>query len=172
MGGSLPTLIGDGQLGRVIGVDLGRRRVGVAVSDAGRRVAAPRQTLLVRDEAGGIDAVLGNLVAMIDEVGATVVVVGLPLSLDGRRTEAARWAESTMQRLRDMLGDRTVVVEAFDERLTTVTANQALRLAGRQGRARRTMVDQVAAAVLLQAWLDGQARRAVRRRRRGGIGDG
>lgn len=169
MGGSSPTRTEDGLLGRVIGVDLGRRRVGVAVSDTARKMAVAHQTLLVHGEGpGALGTVLDELVALVDEIKASVVVVGLPLSLTGQRTEAARWAESAIARLRDALGERLVAVEAFDERLTTVTAHRALQAAGRRGRDRRTMVDEVAAAVLLQAWLDGQAGRAHRREDRDG----
>jgi len=155
-------LSGRSAYGRVIGVDLGERRVGVAVSDAARSMAVPYDTLSVVGEGpASLDTVLAALVALVDEIGATAVVVGLPLSLDGQRTAAARRAELAMGRLRDALGERLVTVEGFDERLTTVTAHQALAAAGWRSRARRTMVDQVAAAVLLQAWLDAQPRGAV-----------
>ncbi|MDA8073501.1 MAG: Holliday junction resolvase RuvX [Actinomycetota bacterium] len=170
---SLPELPGEGRLGRVIGVDLGRRRVGVAVSDARRTVAVPYQTLPVAgDGPDSLDPVLGALVALVDEIGATAVVVGLPLALDGRRTTAACQAEQAMDRLRGALGGRTVDVEGIDERLTTVSADRALRDGGRPGRIRRAVVDQVAATVLLQAWLDAQARRAQRGGHRPGTGGG
>jgi len=87
-------------------------------------------------------------------------VVGLPLSLDGRRRRAAVAAEEEATALRALLAPEGVDVETFDERLTTVSAERALAAAGRSGRTRRRVVDQAAAAVLLQTWLD--ARRPAR----------
>src|SRR5205085_3638545 len=81
------------------------------------------------------------------------VVIGLPLSLDGSEGPAAAWARAEASALAAALGD--VPVELYDERLTTVSAQRALVAAGVRGRNRRRVVDQVAAAVLLQAWLDG-----------------
>lgn len=145
--------------GRVLGVDLGRRRIGVAVSDSGRMLATPLATIDVAGGAGSDERSLAELVELVDEVAATVVVVGLPLALGGRPTGAAHQALATMDQLRQMLGHRDVQVVAFDERLTTVTAERALGEAGRRGQDRRRVVDQAAATVLLQAWLDGHGRR-------------
>lgn len=147
--------VGAGAPGRVIGVDLGSRRVGVAVSDAGRRMAVPRTTVVVPQDDD--EAVVGALVGLVDETGATAVVVGLPLSLDGRRGPAARAALATAERLHRALSPRAVAVETVDERLTTVTAHKQLAAAGRRSRQRRGTVDETAATVLLQAWLDRQA---------------
>ncbi len=90
------------------------------------------------------------------EVDAGLVVVGLPLSMDGTEGSAAKAALAEAQALRDLLD---VPVELQDERLTTVTANRSLTEAGVTGRRRRKAreagaVDQAAAAVLLQSWLD------------------
>jgi putative Holliday junction resolvase len=82
------------------------------------------------------------------------VVVGLPLSLNGRRGPAARAAQADADELARRLAPRGIAVETFDERLTTVTAARSLRDAGRKSRNQRTRIDQSAAAVLLQAWLD------------------
>jgi putative holliday junction resolvase len=82
------------------------------------------------------------------------VVIGLPLSLDGSEGPAAAWARGEASALAAALGD-DVPVELYDERLTTVSAQRSLVAAGVKGRNRRRVVDQVAAAVLLQAWLDG-----------------
>lgn len=90
---------------------------------------------------------------VVGELEAEVVVVGLPLSLDGSRGPAALRAESDAATLRALL---TVPVEFVDERLTTVSANRALQAAGVRGPARRRVVDQVAATILLQSWLDGR----------------
>jgi len=135
----------------VVGLDLGERRVGVAVSDRGGTVAVPHSTLA---RTGDPAADRAALVALVDELGAELVVVGLPLSMDGRRGPAARAAAAEADALAAALSPRPVPVETFDERLTTVTAERHLAEAGRRGRARRRVVDQSAAAVMLQAWLD------------------
>ncbi|MBV9285545.1 MAG: Holliday junction resolvase RuvX [Acidimicrobiia bacterium] len=132
--------------GRVLGLDLGTRRIGVAVSSG--TIATPHSVL----ERGGDRASdHAAIAALVDEVGAERVVVGLPLSLDGRMGPAATAAAHEAVALGDVL---TVPVETYDERLTTVTADRSLSSLGLKGQARRRVVDKVAAAVILQAWLD------------------
>ncbi len=137
--------------GRALGVDLGTRRIGLAVSDTDRTMALPRATL---DRTGDADADRRRLVEMAEEEGATTVVVGLPLSLDGSRGRAAAEAAAEAGALAALLAPLGVAVELFDERLTTVSAHRALASAGRSERSRRPVVDRTAAAVLLEAWLD------------------
>jgi len=144
----------------VVGVDLGERRIGVAVSDGTGTLASPRCTIERDAGADGDDA--GHwraLAAVVEEVGARRVVVGLPLSLNGRRGPAARAAQADADALAEVLAPSGVAVETFDERLTTVSAARALADGGRRGRDRRTRIDAAAAAVLLQAWLDTQTGR-------------
>jgi putative Holliday junction resolvase len=136
---------------RVLGVDLGERRIGVAVSDGTGTLASPRCTI---ERSGDRSADRAALVAVVEEVGAQRVVVGLPLSLNGRRGPAARAAQADADELAQLLAPRGIAVETFDERLTTVSAARSLREAGRGGRAQKSRIDQSAAAVLLQAWLD------------------
>ncbi len=136
---------------RVVGVDLGTRRVGVAVSDSGGRVATPH-TVIVRT--GDDTADRARLVAVIGELAAEQVVVGLPLSLDGSTGPAARWATDEA----DMLGSLLdVPLELHDERLSTLMVLKAPVLGGGR-KSRRKPVDGQAAAVMLQSWLDGQLR--------------
>jgi len=123
----------------------------VAVSDRGGTLASPRCTL---ERSGDADADRAAVVAAVLEAGAEHLIVGLPLSLDGRRRQAARAAETEADALRALLAPRGVAVETFDERFTTVSAERSLVAAGHGGKARRRVVDQAAAAVLLQAWLD------------------
>jgi putative Holliday junction resolvase len=136
---------------RVAAIDLGSRRIGVAVSDGTGTLASPRGTVV---RSGDPDADRAALVAIVEEAGAERLVVGLPLSLDGRRRQAALRAEEEAALLGALLAPKGIAVETFDERLTTVSAERALADAGRRGGARRRVVDQAAAAVLLQAWLD------------------
>jgi putative Holliday junction resolvase len=137
-----------------LGVDLGSRRVGVALSNSSRTVATPL-TVIQRAKRRSDDHEAVR--ALVEEWEIGVVVVGLPLSLDGSLGPAAKKAKREAKELGVVTG---VPVETYDERLTTVSAHQALREQGVAGHNRRDMVDMVAAAVLLQAWLDTQANAA------------
>lgn len=141
---------------RVAAIDLGTRRIGVAVSDSTGTLASPRCTV---QRSGDAAADRAAVAAVVEEAGAKRLIVGLPLSLDGQRHAAARAAEVEASALADLLSPKGIAVETADERLTTVSAERALVAAGHRGRARRRVVDQAAAAVLLQAWLDARARR-------------
>jgi putative Holliday junction resolvase len=137
--------------GRVVALDLGDRRIGVAYSDSGRVIASPwgvvtRSGDPVRDRSAVVDA--------ISEVGAGTVVVGLPLSLSGASGPAARAALDEVAALRSLLEPLGVTVETADERFTTVEAQRSLTAAGRTGKKARSVIDSAAAMVLLQAWLD------------------
>lgn len=134
---------------RALGVDLGERRIGLALSDPSRTVASPHEVLR-RSGDPALDR--RGIVEIAREAGANVIVVGLPLSLSGRTGPAARAALAEVEVLRAAAGDIEVVVH--DERLTTVTAERALGEARMRREARRRVVDKVAAAVMLQSWLD------------------
>lgn len=134
---------------RVLALDLGSKRIGVAVSDSGGTLASPR-TVLQRTGDLALDHV--RVAAMVAEEQAEVVLVGLPLSLDGGDGPAAIKARAEAATLAGLL---PVPVVLHDERLTTVTAHRLLAERGLDSRARRKVVDQAAAAVMLQAWLDG-----------------
>jgi putative pre-16S rRNA nuclease len=133
---------------RVVGLDLGSRRIGVAVSDTTGTIASPHSVL---ERGRDRDADHAAIAVVVSGLGAQRVVVGLPLSLDGSMGPAARAAAEEAEALGDVLG---VPVETYDERLTTVTADRSLSSLGLPGQARRRVVDKVAAAVMLQAWLD------------------
>jgi putative Holliday junction resolvase len=136
--------------GRALGLDLGSKRIGVAVSDAGGVLASP---LLTIERTRDTQALHRRVAALVAEEEAVVVVVGLPLGLDGQIGAAAQAARDEAAALGDVL---PVPVVTHDERLTTVTAHQQLAAAGLDSRRRRDVVDQQAAAVLLQSWLDSQ----------------
>ena len=134
--------------GRVVGVDLGSRRIGVAVTDSDQRVATGVATLRRRKDAAADHQALASLVAEYDAVG---VVVGLPVSLSGQLGPAARAALAEVAQIRNTLG---IDVVTEDERLTTRAAAGALRASGSPARQRRNVIDQSAAAVLLQNWVE------------------
>ncbi|MFW6051563.1 MAG: Holliday junction resolvase RuvX [Myxococcota bacterium] len=130
---------------RRLGVDPGERRVGLAVADDDVGVAVPLRTV-----PGGARAVR-EVKRAAEEEGAEALVVGLPLRLDGSEGTAARRA----RRFGDAIARETgLPVEWWDERLTTVAAERSLAAAGVRGRDRRRVVDQSAAALVLQAYLD------------------
>lgn len=134
-------------MGRVLAVDPGTRRVGIAVSDPTETVAQPL-TSLPAEPAGTL---VERLVELAREQEATRLVVGLPLRLDGSMGPEAKAARTLADRLRRASG---MTVSLVDERLTSVAAERAL-LAGDLSRARRRRLsDQVAATLILQSYLD------------------
>jgi putative Holliday junction resolvase len=135
---------------RALGIDLGSVRIGVALCDSGGVLATPWETVSrsgdrVRDHR--------RLLELAAEAEAEVLVVGLPLALDGSVGPAAT---AVLEEVAELRATASVPVETYDERLTTVTATRMLRERGVSGKARRKVVDQVAAAVILQSWLDGR----------------
>lgn len=132
--------------GRVLGVDPGTVRIGLAVTDPDRLLATPHATV----QGGGGGA--ARVAAVADELGCTAVVVGLPRALSGRDTDSTRMA----RRLADELRATGLEVHLQDERLTSRQADRSLRASGRTSRTGKDVKDQVAASLLLQAWLDRQ----------------
>lgn len=131
---------------RALGIDLGSKRIGVALSSGS--LATPYEVVARSGNRRRDHARIAELVA---ETEATIVVVGLPLSLDGSVGKAAKAARAEMA---ELAGTLSVEVTAYDERLTTVTADRQLIDQQLGARARRQVVDKVAASVMLQAWLD------------------
>ncbi len=137
---------------RALGLDLGTKRIGVAVSDSGGTVATPLVTLERTTKKGKRRAELDReLAEIVEEWEIEIAVVGMPRSLDGGDGPAAKRAQKQLERLRIALG---VPIETYDERFTTVIAEQSLAQLGVRSADQRQMVDQVAAATILQSWLD------------------
>ena len=139
--------------GRALGLDLGSKRIGVAVSDAARTLAGPLTTLA---RSGSRTADHRRIAELVRDEEATIVVVGLPVNMDGTLGAAARAATTEAEALASVVG---VPVITVDERRSTVTAQRMLIDGGRGARARRARIDEVAATVILQHWLDGGAGR-------------
>ena len=138
---------------RILGLDIGERRIGVAISDPTGTVARPLQTLV----RGSREEDLVAITALVAEHDAGLIVVGQPLSLDGTEGPQAR----RIARYADMLAEQlSVPVVSWDERFTTVAAEEILT----QGRSRKKRrrarvegkVDAIAAAVILRSYLDSQ----------------
>jgi putative Holliday junction resolvase len=135
--------------GRVLALDLGSKRIGVAVSDDARTVATPVATVARHGDRPRLHRELAELVA---EWHADLLLLGLPIALDGSIGPAAQAVLQERDELALVVG---VPVAVHDERLTTRIADRALRERGDlDARARRQVVDQVAASVILQDWLD------------------
>jgi len=140
--------------GRVLGVDAGERRVGVALSDELRLLARP---VTVLDRRQGLAPVLDALIALARREDARLLVVGWPLNADGSRGRQAERAEKFARVAERVVG---LPVELWDERLSTAEAEAMLREQGVNMRRvrQRGQVDAVAAAVILQDYLDAKTR--------------
>jgi putative Holliday junction resolvase len=137
-------------MARVLGIDLGSRRIGIAATDGLGLTAQPRETLARHGGARDIEAIA----AVVRDVGADRIVLGLPLDPEGAEGPAARRARDFAGKLAAALH---LPVELVDESFSTVEA-EAVLLAADVSRARRKqVVDKLAAAVILQRWLDQQA---------------
>jgi putative Holliday junction resolvase len=132
-----------------VGIDVGTVRIGVARSDFHGMLATPVET--VPRQKGPAAADLSRIVAIVAELDAVEVIVGLPLALSGRHTASTDDAVGFADALAVALA---VPVRLVDERLSTVSAQAALRTSGRSTRTQRPVVDQVAATIILQHALD------------------
>jgi putative Holliday junction resolvase len=144
--------------GRVLGLDFGSRRIGVAITDSDQTVATG-VAMIERGPDRSSDHVA--IAGLVKEYDAVRVVVGLPVSLSGGNGAAALAVLEEVDQLQQLVG---IGVDTIDERFTTAAASSAMRRGGRSARAQRAVIDQAAAAVLLQDWID-------RRRPRGGAPD-
>ncbi|MCU1392477.1 MAG: putative Holliday junction resolvase [Ilumatobacteraceae bacterium] len=144
---------------RVMALDLGSKRVGVAVSDRSGTIATP---LIVLQRSGQTRVDHERIRTLVVEEEAVLLVVGMPLSMDGSMGKAAQAASREARALATVVG---VPVETFDERLTTVTADRMLMEFDMRAQDRRRIIDKVAAAVILQSWLDGRVDREAMRAR-------
>jgi len=156
-GGDAAAAAGAGEVGRVLALDVGGRRLGLAVSDPTGTLASPLVTL----ERTTPKADAAALAALAAEHGATTVVAGLPIDLAGREGPAAEAVRAYLDDLAARLPG--LAFELVDERMTTVVADRALAASGVPGRRRRAVIDQVAASVFLQSWLDARAGRGASR---------
>lgn len=143
---------------RILAVDWGERRIGLAVCDPLGMLASGVPTLVVKGEGEAVARVADT----VRELEVEQLVVGLPLTLAGERGESARAAERFADRLREATG---LPVHLFDERLTSALAQRRLHETGERVRNRKGKVDEGAAVALLEGWL---ARERYRREREGG----
>ncbi len=140
---------------RVLALDIGQKRIGIAVSDPTQTLA---RSLLVLDHTDEAKA-LERVIALVQEQGVDRVVIGYPLSLTGDVGPQAERVGCFAEALAQVL---EIPVDLWDERYSTVNAERILRERGMRGRKRRRWVDATAAAVILQDYLDARADMARR----------
>ena len=136
-----------GSMGRILGVDYGRRRVGLALSDPTGLLASGLTTLEVQT----VGEALKRVVAALQETRAESIVVGLPLNMDGTRGPMGDEAAEFARRLGEMSG---VPVRLYDERLTSGMAERVLLDADMSRQRRKAVRDKLAAQLILQGYLD------------------
>lgn len=138
--------------GRVLAVDVGARRVGLAISDASRTLARPLETIAVTSEADAVDRVARRIEQLdgVDE-GIATIVVGLPSRLDGTPTRQTSRVTAFIARLKTRT---TLPIATEDERLTSREAESRLALRERDWRKRKAQLDAASAAIFLQDYLD------------------
>ena len=134
-------------MGRILGIDHGDVRIGIAMSDETAFLASPLTTVL--SGKGAVD----EITALIRQHGVEKIVMGLPLNMDGSAGPAT---EKVRRFARKLAAKTDVPIVESDERLTTVTAHHQLREAGLDGKKRKGVVDMAAAQIILQDWLDAQ----------------
>ncbi|MCK8114430.1 Holliday junction resolvase RuvX [Anaerosoma tenue] len=134
---------------RALGLDIGSVRIGVAVSDPSGSVASPLTVLDGRSLASDI----GPLARLVEDYEPECLVVGLPLSLSGETGPQAEAVQATAERLAGAVG---VPLAYADERLSSAEARRMMSASGLSEKEQRGSVDKVAAALLLQSWLDGR----------------
>jgi putative Holliday junction resolvase len=138
-------------MNRILGLDFGRARIGVAISDELQMLAHPLETIPANEEPAS------RVAEIVREKQVDHVVAGIPRQMNGQIGTAATEVLEFVEKLRAIL---PCPVVTWDERLTTVAAHRALRDAGKKTRDTRGYVDQVAAQMILQTYLD---RRAAQR---------
>jgi putative Holliday junction resolvase len=135
---------------RALGIDLGEARIGLAVSDDLGMLAHPLETLRVKEIADPA----AHIARIVERERIGAIVIGLPRNMDGSYGPAAEKARAFAEKLR---AAATCEIKLWDERLTSVAAQRSLHEAGRTVKNSRPVIDQVAAQLILQGWLDAQA---------------
>ncbi|HEX5439609.1 MAG TPA: Holliday junction resolvase RuvX [Ktedonobacterales bacterium] len=139
-------------VGRILALDVGAKRIGVAVSDELGLLATPRTVIVRRSTEAALDEIVR--IALAEE--ASLVVVGLPISLDGQLHSQARTVQRFGERLRRRLEAPGIPLVYADEMLSTVRADERLREAGVRPQRIRERIDAEAAAVILEEYLNQQ----------------
>jgi putative Holliday junction resolvase len=132
---------------RLLGIDPGTKRCGIAVSDSAQSMAFPRPAL-ARDS-----TLIERLSALVDDEGIGAIIIGLPVALSGNETASTIDAQQLFEEVLERISD--IPVLQCDERLTTLEAQKSLSEAGLRAKDQRSRVDSAAAVIMLQNYLDG-----------------
>ena len=132
-------------MSKILGLDYGKRRTGVAIADLSGEIAFPRTTFSFRKE----ETLFKEIVKLCKEEGIETIVVGLPTNMKGENTQQTETTIRFIERLKKHTGD--IKLETFDERLSSVQAERALV---DKGLKKYSEIDEIAAQIILQAWLD------------------
>lgn len=142
---------------RIIGLDTGTRRIGVALSDTSGRLASPVETVAGAD----VKAACQRIAQLVTENSAVAIVVGLPVDMSGKEGPAVRRTRNFTRVLEQVI---QVPILEWDERLSSAQAERSLLANDLRRDRRKEVLDQAAAVLILQAWLDSPARRAFESR--------
>lgn len=134
-------------MGRILAIDYGEKRIGLALSDISKFLASPFRTI----QNTGFKAVVKELKNIIDEQNVEGIVVGLPVTMKGSKSQKTEEVEAWIEKIKAQI---TIPVDTMDERLTTIQAHQIIHAKGQKVGKKRDVVDQYSAAILLQAYLD------------------
>ncbi len=135
------------EIGRIMGIDYGVRRIGIAVSDPSRMIAQALPTIQLK----GMKQILAVMEIIINEKNVTEIVVGMPLNLKGEMTDAAQKVEKFMQLLQNQF---KLPVHSWDERWTSIAAQRTIWEFGKSPSRHKERVDQISAILILQSFLD------------------
>ncbi len=133
-------------VGRLLGVDHGDRRIGLALSDPMPMIASPLKTILVNSNQDAINAILD----IVKEYDIVLVVIGLPIGMKGNETAQTKH----VQKFADDLVENGIKVAMQDERLTSVSAKKSIIEQNKKPSKEKGLVDQIAAAIILQQYID------------------
>jgi putative Holliday junction resolvase len=137
-------------MSRTLGIDLGEARIGLAMSDDLGMLAHPLETVSVKE----IRDPVAHIARIVEREKVGMIILGLPRNMDGSYGPAAEKAKTFAAKLREKVA---CDIKLWDERLTSVAAQKALHASGRNVKNSRAVIDQVAAQMILQGWLDSQA---------------
>ncbi len=135
---------------RKLALDIGSKRIGVAISDPTATIAKPLTTI---ERKPNIDDEARVLIELIEEYEVDEIIAGLPIDLRGQKAIAAQNIESYLEELEKRI---KIPIKRFDERLTTKIADNMLRTAGLRSQKRKQVIDEIAAMVILQSYLESQ----------------
>lgn len=136
-------------MARILGIDYGSRRIGLALSDETETVATPFRVIEYADE----HAALSSVAEALRETAAALIVMGLPLNMNGTRGPAAEKVDAFVAKLKERVD---IPIRLWDERMSTISAEQALISGGARRQKRKQVVDKLAAQIMLQHYLDAQ----------------